>query len=154
MSNLKNQLESFEEGTILDSNGKASKCYNFYDWFCKDSSLERKARSLFPKVKKFVETLKIDTESTYVFFKNNCPVANDLPLYDDFRICENSEDGKVLWTVTPRRERKGERTYGGRRIPSSYWCEIWGRINNFKEPYIEAPTFTEALKLLKEKLEE
>jgi hypothetical protein len=45
---LRQQLEAFENGIFLDSNGsKDSGCFVFYDWFCKDSSLKRKAESLF-----------------------------------------------------------------------------------------------------------
>jgi hypothetical protein len=52
--NLAEQLNAFASGRIIDSEGLAKMtCFNFYDWFCKDSSLERKANVLFPKVKQF-----------------------------------------------------------------------------------------------------
>ena len=104
------QLNAFESGQIMDSNGTVGNCFNFYDWFCKDSSLERKAHALFPRVKRFLkEHPEIDTQSTYVFFKNNCPVNG--PLYDDFRIC--NENG-VIYTVTHKCGHSGQ-------------AEIWGR---------------------------
>ena len=44
---LRQQLEAFETGVFLDSDGsKDSSCFVFYDWFCKDSSLKRKATAL------------------------------------------------------------------------------------------------------------
>ena len=107
---LAQQLNAFASGQIMDSDGTTGSCYNFYDWFCKDSSLERKAHALFPRVKRFLkEHPEIDTQSTYVFFKNNCPVNG--PLYDDFRIC--NENG-VIYTVTHKCGHSGQ-------------AEIWGR---------------------------
>jgi hypothetical protein len=123
-TNLKTQLEAFEKGIFLDSDGNESWCFNFYDWFCKDTSLERKSRSLFAKVKKFIKANpQIDTTEVYVFFKNNCPIGG--PLYDDFRICTPDE---VVYTVTPKCGHSGK-------------AEIWGRENNFKGPLKVADTF-------------
>jgi hypothetical protein len=124
-TNLKKQLEAFDKGIFLDSDGNESWCFNFYDWFCKDTSLERKARSLFAKVKKFLKANpQIDTTEVYVFFKNNCPMVG--PLYDDFRFC--SPD-RVMYTVT-------------RKCGHSGKAEIWGRENNFKGPLKVADTFS------------
>jgi hypothetical protein len=115
---LKQQLAQFEKGIIVDGSGKVDDmCYNFYDWFCKDSSLERKAKSLYSQTKKFVKKFNIDTENHSVFFKNNCPMRG--PLYDDFRICD-IRTGDVVWTVIPKCSHSGE-------------AEIWGALNNFKE---------------------
>ena len=123
-TNLKAQLEAFEKGIFLDSDGNESWCFNFYDWFCKDSSLERKSRSLFAKVKKFLKANpQIDTTKVYVFFKYNCPVGG--PLYDDFRIC-NEES--VIYTVIPKCGHSGK-------------AEIWGNENGFKGPLKVSDTF-------------
>jgi len=135
--NLAEQLNAFASGQIMDSDGTVGSCFNFYDWFCKDSSLERKANTLFPKVKRFLkEYPEIDILSTYVFFKNNCPMLG--PTYDDFRICD-IESGNVLYTVTPSRVLKN----GKNQIRMA---EIWGRSNNFKQPIKEANTFTQLFK--------
>ena len=124
-TNLKTQLEAFEKGIFLDSDGNESWCFNFYDWFCKDTSLERKSRSLFAKVKKFIKANpQIDATEVYVFFKNNCPMGG--PLYDDFRICTPDE---VVYTVIPKCGHSGK-------------AEIWGRENNFKGPLKVADTFS------------
>ena len=93
--NLKQQIENYENGIY----GPDDFC-TFYDWFCRDSSLEGKAKNLFSKVKTFLKHFpEIDLEKHYVFFKNNCPMYGSL--YDDFRIC-NLEHGKVIFTVVPR----------------------------------------------------
>ena len=107
---LAEQLNAFALGRIIDSEGSENDCFNFYDWFCKDSLLERKAHALFPRVKRFLkEHPEIDIHSTYVFFKNNCPMNG--PLYDDFRICNGEQ---VLFTVTHKCSHSGQ-------------AEIWGR---------------------------
>jgi hypothetical protein len=122
------QLNAFASGKFMDSDGSVdSGCFNFYDWFCKDTSLERKANALFPQVKKFIAANpEIDILETYVFFKNNCPMNG--PLYDDFRIC-NIETGDVVYTVTPKCGHSG-------------LAEIWGRENAFKAPIKTAKTFS------------
>lgn len=123
---LKQQLEAFENGKYLDSYGQESGCYNFYDWFCKDTSLERKAKRLFTMVKRWVKERNTDTEKVYVFFKNNCPMNG--PLYDDFRICD-LETGNVIFTVIPKCGHSGK-------------AEVWGRLNDFKGPIVTADTMS------------
>ena len=123
--NLAKQLNAFASGRIIDSEGDQNTCFNFYDWFCKDSALERKANILFPKVKKFIESTRVDILDTYVFFKNNCPMNG--PLYDDFRICD---DNGVLFTVIPKCGHSGK-------------AEIWGKNDSGKfECLKQAETFS------------
>ena len=115
---LAEQLNAFASGRIIDSEGDQNSCFNFYDWFCKDSALERKANILFPKVKRFLkENSEIDILSTYVFFKNNCPVNG--PLYDDFRICNENE---VLFTVIPKCGHSGKAEIWGKNDSGQFEC--------------------------------
>ena len=114
---LAEQLNAFASGRIIDSEGDQNSCFNFYDWFCKDSALERKANILFPKVKKFIESTRVDILDTYVFFKNNCPVNG--PLYDDFRICD--ENG-VLFTVIPKCGHSGKAEIWGKNASGKFEC--------------------------------
>ena len=108
---LRQQLEAVEKGLILGSDGSQTECYNFYDWFCKDSSLLGKSWTLFKKVKTFLKhNPDIDLDSHYVFFKNNCPMNG--PLYDDFRIC-NRRTSDIVFTVIPKCGHSGK-------------AEIWG----------------------------
>jgi hypothetical protein len=127
---LKQQLESFENGVILSSDGKVDTCQNFYDWFCSDKALKAKSEKLFKMVKRWVKYRNTDTEKVYVFFKNNCP-ANG-PLYDDFRICD-VETGDVIWTVTPKCGHSGK-------------AEVWGRQNDFKGPIAVGANMNEIYK--------
>ena len=116
--NLAEQLNAFASGQIMDSDGTIGSCFNFYDWFCKDSSLERKANALFPKVKKFIAANPdIDILSTYVFFKNNCPMNG--PLYDDFRICNA---GEVLFTIIPKCGHSGKAEIWGKNAEGKFEC--------------------------------
>ena len=114
---LKQQLEAFDRGIILDSDGGKSDCCNFYDWFCDNASLKNKSIKLFKQVKRWVKFRNTDTEKVYVFFKNNCPGSGSL--YDDFRICD-IETCDVIWTITPKCGRSGK-------------AEVWGRANEFNE---------------------
>lgn len=135
-TNLKSQLKSFDFGYILDYDGNTDEwSSNFYDWFCRDSSLESKATKLFPIVEKFVEKFGVDTENTYVFFKNNCPMVGKL--YDDFRICDM--EGDVIWTVVPKSGHTGK------------GAEIWGSVNGFDGPFLEGKTLNSIYKTLDKK---
>ena len=131
-TNLLQQLEAFKAGNILESDGSVNtRCYNFFDWFCKDSSLERKARRLFSSVKSFVKhNPEIDLTKHYVFFTNNCPMRG--PLYDEFRIV-NIEQDEVVWSVTPKSGHTG-------------MAEIWGIQNDFDGPLKTADTYKELFK--------
>jgi hypothetical protein len=98
-TNLKQQLDGFKNGLYLDSEGNNNECFNFYDWFCKDKSLKNKAYNLFRAADRFVEKFKVDTNTHYVFFKNNCPMRGSL--YDSFSICD-IDSGDVMYWVTPK----------------------------------------------------
>ena len=114
------QLNAFASGQIMDSDGTVGgvNCFNFYDWFCKDSSLELKAHALFPRVKRFLkEHPEIDIHSTYVFFKNNCPGRGSL--YDDFRICNEDE---VIYTVIPKCSHSGQAEIWGKNAEGQFEC--------------------------------
>ena len=85
----------------------------WYDWFCKDESLANKTKRMGSIVKQFKDGGKLNLDSMYVWFKNNCPLAG--PLYDDFRIAD-IESGETLFTVQINcfREEKRYTVYGKR----------------------------------------
>ena len=128
---LREQLEAFDKGIYVDSGGKVSWCFNFYDWFCKDQSLQKKADTLFKQVKKFVAANpNIDIDKHYVWFKNNCPGRG--PLYDDFRICDIAE-GEVQYNVTAKSGHTGQ-------------AEVYTRSNGFSEPARAGKTFSDLIR--------
>ncbi len=131
---LRQQLEAFAMNTWI---GTLSHCFYFYDWFCRDHSLERKAKTLVSKVKKFIKAMNIDVDDTYVFFKNNCPFNGSL--YDDFRIC-NVATGDVIYTVVPR---------SGHGANQS---ELWGASNGFQGPIATASNWKQLLANLPQKV--
>lgn len=120
---LRQQLKEFEDGMYNNTDTIVQIDAGWYDWFCKDKQLARKTQTLYRKVKQIAESSKINLDTMYVFFKNNCPL--DGTLYDDFRIC-SLETGDVIFTVTPK---SGFRKDKGR-------SEIYGRENNFNGPIV------------------
>lgn len=142
---LRQQLEAFDNGSVIDSSGLVGMhgCFNFYDWFCSDKALENKSIKLFKQVKTFIKHHpEINLDTHYVFFKNNCPMVGSL--YDDFRIVD-IESGNVLFTVTPSRVIKtGNRRYAHSQRQTE--SEIWARSNDFKEPIKVGKTFSDLFK--------
>jgi hypothetical protein len=67
---------------------------NWYDWFCKDTSLNNKTK----RYGRIIKQLKSENilNNHYVFFKNNCPMNGGL--YDDFRFCD-LESGDVIYNI-------------------------------------------------------
>lgn len=113
----------FKAGTFEDNAVNIQIFAGWYDWFCRDTSLEAKTRKLGKKVLQLMKSEKVDTEKNYVFFKNNCPMVGSL--YDDFRICD-LETGDVIYTVTPSCGHTSNKGV----------AEVWGRENDFKEPIV------------------
>lgn len=93
----------------------------WYDWFCKSSSLPAKTQKLGVKVCQIANSHLINPRTTYVWFKNNCPMVGSL--YDDFRICDR-KTGEVLYTVVPRSGFKKDNNK----------AMVYGKLNGFKEP--------------------
>jgi len=74
----------------------------WYDWFCRETSLKNKSKTLLSRLSSVVKAnanKKFDPDKCYVFFKNNCPCCGSL--YDDFRICDK-ETGDVIFTISPK----------------------------------------------------
>ena len=132
---LREQFEAF------DNDQWENTCYNFYAWFCKDSSLKTKAKGLFPKAKKLAEALNIDLDTHYVFFKNNCPAYGKL--YDSFSFVEISSGDVKVW-CTPATGHLGSGT--GRPVENK--CEVV-IAPDFGDPKYTAPNFREVLKKIK-----
>ena len=128
---LREWIAKYDSGAFDSPDIKVQCEAGWFDWFCKDTSLAKKTKSLAPKVKKIAKSPKIDVDKTYVFFKNNCPMRGSL--YDDFRVCDRVI-GDVIYTIIPR---SGFTNDNGR-------AEVWGRENSFLEPLV-AGTWKEVL---------
>ena len=101
----------------------------WYDWFCKDESLANKTKRMGNIVKQFKDGGKLNLDSMYVWFKNNCPLAG--PLYDDFRIAD-IESGETLFTVQINCFREEKR------------YTVYGKRNDFDAPLLN----TDSIKVL------
>ncbi len=113
---LREWLAKLNNGDF-DNRDRETMCdAGWYDWFCKDEGLFGRFKRLAPKVKRIAKSSKINPDTMYVWFKNNCPCFGDKKLCDDFRFAD-METGDVMYTVTPRDP------YGN--------AEVWGRENEF-----------------------
>ena len=68
----------------------------WFDWFCKDSSLANKTIKMGNIIKDINSGGKVNLKGWYPWFKNNCPLNG--PLYDDFRFAD-IETGDVMFTI-------------------------------------------------------
>ena len=115
------KLFKFDPDLTKDGTLKDGGCFLFYDWFCSDKVLQKKAIVLLKKLSQIALSKKIDIYNQYVFFKNNCPMMG--PLYDDFRICDMSS-GEVVFTITPKSGHTGK-------------AEVHWKQNDFKEALVQ-----------------
>ena len=108
---LRTWIESFNKGDFDSKDLQTQIKAGWYDWFCKDESLANKTKRMGNIVKQFKDGGKVNLETMYVWFKNNCPLAG--PLYDDFRIAD-IESGDTLFTIQINcfREEKRYTVYG------------------------------------------
>ena len=79
---------------LKDPINNSDECFNFYDWFCKETSLSNRMLKMVPKLKWLVTEGIIDGDKCYVWFKNNCPMSGGA--YDDFRISTIDNDEEYL----------------------------------------------------------
>lgn len=128
---LLEQIKAYKERKEII--GNYSHCSGFYDWFCKDSSLEAKGKSLMNKVIKLIGSgrVNINTAETYVFFNNNCPFNGSL--YDSFSIVD--KEGDVILWATPKSGHTGK-------------AEINFFKGDRKDQAVEAESFRELLLLI------
>ena len=133
---------------IEDYERNSDQFYGFYDWFCTDLSLKKRAKSFVPKLKFLVKEGLLDGDKLYVWFKNNCPMAGSL--YDDMRFSTiNGEDFKG--GIAPRTGYTNKKNK----------CSIWGfaKTNDkypplIQDEFIDWSTFKKEIKTnkaLKEK---
>ena len=121
--NITKWIADFKAGKFDNRRTEIQIKAGWYDWFCKDTSLRNKTKNLGAKLIRIADSKKFDNETSYVFFKNNCPMNGNL--YDDFRICD-IKTGDVLFTITPKSGHTSAKGQG----------EVWSRENDFDGPII------------------
>lgn len=121
---LKEQLKGFNEGKYESTDILVQIQAGWYDWFCRDVELLSKTRKLYSTVKQISNSPKINLDSQYVWFKNNCPVNGKL--YDDFRIAD-IKTRDTIYVVIPSLVHKYELSQS----------EVWGKENDFCKPIFQ-----------------
>jgi len=94
---IRDWQKKYNEGAFAKGDFDTQCNAGWYDWFCKDDSLVRYTEILAKPIVKLENSKRVNLDTMYVFFKNNCPMCG--PLYNDFRICDLKE-GNVLYCVT------------------------------------------------------
>jgi hypothetical protein len=70
----------------------------FFDWFCRTSSLNNKAKNMISKIDFIFKKLGLDESKYKVSLKNNCPFNGSL--YDTF-IIDAMDESKRIW-ISPK----------------------------------------------------
>lgn len=91
---LSEWIKQYQSGTFDSPDTKTQIKAGWYDWFCKDTSLANKTKKMGNIIKQIKEGGKVDLETSYVWFKNNCPLSG--PLYDDFRIADIENNNNLI----------------------------------------------------------
>ena len=132
---LKDFIERFKQGDFESKDVQTQIEAGWYDWFCRDESLANKTKRMGNIVKQLKDSGKVNLETMYVWFKNNCPLAG--PLYDDFRIAD-IESGDTLFTIQIDCFREEKR------------YTVYGRRNDFSEPLFETDKSRDLIKWFNE----
>ncbi|HAX03217.1 MAG: hypothetical protein A2Y45_03895 [Tenericutes bacterium GWC2_34_14] len=91
---LSEWIQRFKSGEFDKPDSTTQIKAGWFDWFCRDSSLVNKTIKMGNIIKQFKAGGKVDLETSYVWFKNNCPLNG--PLYDDFRIADNETNNNLF----------------------------------------------------------
>ena len=97
---------------------------HWYDWFCTNGSTLTRGRKLMSKLRGISKSKRFDPNTTYVWFKNNCPMSGKL--YDDFRIADCATQNN-LFTITPSSGHLIDKGIGS----------VWGRAHPDDKEYVE-----------------
>jgi len=120
---LRQWIENHNDGCYNSRDREVQVLAGWYDWFCRDTSLLGKTNALAPKVKRLAKSPKINQDTMYVWFKNNCPMNGIL--YDDIRFAD-LKTHETVYTIVPRcghANRRGQ-------------SEVWGKENGFQKPLV------------------
>jgi hypothetical protein len=91
---LSEWIQRFKSGEFNKPDTTSQIKAGWFDWFCRDSSLANKTVKMGNIIKQIKVGGKLDLETSYVWFKNNCPLNG--PLYDDFRIADIENNNNLF----------------------------------------------------------
>ena len=120
---ITNFITKFNNGAFTSPDLKTQCDAGWFDWFCDESSLRNKTYKLASIVKRLAKSPKVNPDTSYVFFKNNCPVNGSL--YDSFSIVDLKSEN-VLFHITPKSGFNSKKDL----------AEVSGPENNFEKPLV------------------
>ena len=128
---LNEWIKEFNQGQFESKDVKTQIKAGWYDWFCEDLSLGNKTKRMGQIIKQLKPGGKVDLETSYVWFKNNCPLNG--PLYDDFRVAdiESNVTLMVVQIDCPRSKHK---------------YSVSERLNHFETPIFETDSSRELVR--------
>ena len=91
---LSEWIQRFNSGEFEKPDTTTQINAGWFDWFCRDTSLANKTKKMGNIIKQIKAGGKVDLETSYVWFKNNCPLSG--PLNDDFRIADIETNNNLI----------------------------------------------------------
>ncbi len=91
---LSEWIQRFKSGEFEKPDTTTQINAGWFDWFCRDTSLANKTKKMGNIIKQIKAGGKVDLKTSYVWFKNNCPLSG--PLYDDFRIADIETNNNLI----------------------------------------------------------
>ncbi|QLY40192.1 hypothetical protein HF295_04665 [Hujiaoplasma nucleasis] len=128
-------IKRFKQGDFESRDYQVQCEAGWYDWFCRETSLAGKTKRMGNIIKQVKDGGKVNLDTMYVWFKNNCPLQG--PLYDDFRFA-SIEIGDTLLTIQIASIHNDKR------------YTVYGRKNHFDKPLFESDSSRELVKWLNE----
>ena len=91
---LSEWIQRFNSGEFEKPDTTTQINAGWFDWFCRDTSLANKTKKMGNIIKQIKAGGKVDLDTSYVWFKNNCPLSG--PLYNDFRIADIETNNNLI----------------------------------------------------------
>jgi hypothetical protein len=96
---IREWVPKFLSGAFIYPDRKIQISAGWFDWFCDDRLLAAKTAKMGKIIAKIKDGGKVNLDTQYTFFKNNCPMIG--AFYDQFSICDR-ETGDVIYCVQNR----------------------------------------------------
>ena len=126
-------IKAFNERKFDSKDTKVQIEAGWFDWFCKDTSLANKTKKMGNIIKQIKPGGKVDLETSYVWFKNNCPLNG--PLYDDFRIADIETNNALILVQIDCFRNESKYT-------------VYERLDGFERPVFQSNSSKELVKWL------
>ena len=124
-------VTKFDNGDFDVDSLKTQMDAGWYDWFCRDSALKNKTKTLGKKIKDISKIGFFDIDKTYVYLKNNCTMNGKT--YDSFGICDIETGNQIMW-IAPKLEYNDKRYKGKTEVfmsDGSKYFDSWKEAKEF-----------------------